>query len=94
MKQLNPTGKKVLIEVVELNEVTASGIEIVGGESRQQFTLIAIGPDCTECKPEHIGCAVEIRKGHFAGREIDGTVFMVGQEDNVLGTYPKGVSPQ
>lgn len=89
---IKPLGDRVIIELVEQEEKTASGIVLPDSaqEKPQEGNVVAVGPGVVNDKGERV--ALEVSEGDriifskFAGTEVDykGTEYLILREDDVL----------
>jgi len=89
---IKPLGDRVIIELVEQEEKTASGIVLPDSakEKPQEGKVIAVGPGSVNDKGEKV--ALEVSEGDnvifskFAGTEIEyeGTEYLILREDDIL----------
>jgi len=91
--KLNPLGSKVVLQPLEKEKVTQSGIVIpdtASAERPVQGTVVAVGPGALDEKGERIasslkaGDVVLFKKYGPDEVEIDGTKYLVADESDVL----------
>lgn len=89
---IKPLGDRVIIELVEQEEKTASGIVLPDSaqEKPQEGKVVAIGSGRVNDKGEKV--ALEVAEGDriifskFAGTEVkyEGTEYLILREDDIL----------
>jgi len=89
---IKPLGDRVIIELVEQEEKTASGIVLPDSaqEKPQEGKVVAVGSGRVNDKGEKV--ALEVSKGDriifskFAGTEVkyEGTEYLILREDDIL----------
>ena len=89
---IKPLGDRVIIELVEQEEKTASGIVLPDSEQEkpQEGKVVAIGSGRVNDKGEKV--ALEVAEGDriifskFAGTEVkyEGTEYLILREDDIL----------
>jgi len=89
---LQPLGDRLIVEVLEEEETTVSGIVLpdTAKEKPQRGKVLAVGPGPRDEDGEHI--AMDVEEGDeviftsYAGTEIklDGEELMIMSEDDVL----------
>jgi chaperonin GroES len=89
---IKPLGDRVIIELVEQEETTASGIVLPDSaqEKPQEGKVIAVGSGRVNDKGEKV--ALEVAEGDriifskFAGTEVkyEGTEYLILREDDIL----------
>lgn len=88
---LKPLGDRVLIEPLEAEEVTKSGIIIPDSakEERSEGKIIALGSGIVKGKKYEFSVKVgdKVLYGKYAGEEvkIDGDEYKVIKEEDILG---------
>ena len=90
---VKPLADRVLIEPVQAEQKTASGIIIpdTAKEKPQEAEVVAVGPGKVDDKGKHV--PMEVKKGNriligkYAGTEIkiDGDEFLMMREEDILG---------
>ena len=92
---LNPLGSKVVLQPLEQEKVTQSGIVIpdtAGNARPMQGTVIAVGPGALGKTGERIpmtlkvGDSVLFKKDGHDEFEIDGKKYLVADEADILAT--------
>lgn len=89
---IKPLGDRVIIELVEKEEKTASGIVLPDSaqEKPQEGKVVAVGSGRVNDKGEKV--ALEVSEGEriifskFAGTEVkyEGTEYLILREDDIL----------
>jgi len=89
---IKPLGDRVIIELVEQEEKTASGIVLPDSEQEkpQEGKVVAVGSGRVNDKGEKV--ALEVSEGEriifskFAGTEVkyEGTEYLILREDDIL----------
>jgi len=89
---IKPLGDRVIIELVEQEEKTASGIVLPDSaqEKPQEGKVVAVGSGRVNDKGEKV--ALEVSEGEriifskFAGTEVkyEGTEYLILREDDIL----------
>lgn len=89
---IKPLGDRVIIQLVEQEETTASGIVLPDSaqEKPQEGNVVAVGTGRLNDKGERI--ALEVSEGDriifskFAGTEVEyeGTEYLILREDDIL----------
>lgn len=89
MKMFQPMNQKILVKQDEVQEITAGGIYLAGGAEKKEpvFTVVRVSEDCEKITSKQIGLRVTI--GKFTGHkfDIDGIVYMLAHENDVLGYF-------
>jgi chaperonin GroES len=84
---IKPLGSRVLVEVMETEEVTASGIIIPDSakEKQQKGTVLATGPG-TESEKMEVKAGDVVLYGKFAGTEIEeeGNKYLILNQNEIL----------
>ena len=88
-----PLGSRVLIEPVEQEEITASGIILpeTAKEKPQQGKVLAAGPGDRNDKGEHVAMDVKVGDlilfAKYSGTEVkmDGKKLLILRESDILG---------
>lgn len=84
---IKPLGSRVLVEVLESETKTASGIIIPDSarEKQQRGTVLATGPG-TESEKMEVKAGDVVLYGKFAGTEIeeDGKKFIILNQSEIL----------
>ena len=94
---LKPLGNRVLVEPIEQEEVTASGIVIpeTAKEKPQQGLILAIGPGARDENGKRIAMDVaagdKILFAKYSGTEVklDGKKLLILREDDLLAVVSK-----
>ncbi|MGQ9833696.1 MAG: co-chaperone GroES [Candidatus Villigracilaceae bacterium] len=94
---LKPLGSRVVIEPIEQEEVTASGIVIpdTAKEKPQQGVILAVGPGDRDDNGKYIPMDVKVGDkvlfAKYAGTEIkiDGKKFLILRESDLLAIIEK-----
>ena len=89
---LRPLGDKVVVEVVEEAQTTASGIVLPDSakEKSQRGTVLAVGPgkvlDNGSVRAPKVKAGDQVLFGKYSGTEVklDGTEYLVVREDDIL----------
>jgi chaperonin GroES len=90
--QLKPLGSHIVLEPVDQEKMTKSGIVLPENASEKptQGTIVAVGPGKRNDKGEIIAMSVKIgdrvlfKKYGPDEIELDGKKYLVGDEDDVL----------
>jgi chaperonin GroES len=84
---IKPLGSRVLVEVMETEEVTSSGIIIPDSakEKQQKGTVLATGPG-TESEKMEVKAGDVVLYGKFAGTEIEeeGNKYLILNQNEIL----------
>lgn len=89
---IKPLGDRVIIELVETEEKTASGIVLPDSaqEKPQEGKVVAVGSGKVDAQGEKV--SLEVAEGNrvifskFAGTEVkyEGTEYLILREDDIL----------
>ena len=89
--KFKPQGDRVLVEVAEAEEKTASGIIIpdTAKEKPQRGIVIAVGEGKKKDEPMTIKVGEKVLYGKYSGTEItiEGKEYLIMRQDDILGNY-------
>jgi chaperonin GroES len=94
---LKPLGNRVLVEPLEQDDMTASGIVLpeTAKEKPQQGLILAVGPGARDEDGKHIDMDVKagdkVLFAKYSGTEIkmDGKKYLILREDDILAVMGK-----
>lgn len=86
MTKLEPLGNRVLVQIIEQADRTASGIYLpeTAKEKPQQAKVIAIGEEAKEDLPLQEGDVVLFPKYSGTEVKVDGTEYLILSGDDIL----------
>lgn len=91
-ERFRPWGARVLVKVIAEDEVTASGIVIMGARKTDTHVteVVAVGPDCKWVKPGDK--VMHVRVVGIAHRFGDGGMYRILHEHELLGVIEPEVA--
>ena len=95
--KIKPLGDKILVEVLEAEEVTKGGIILpdTAKEEKAEGKVVAVGPgkvlESGKVQPLEVKKGDRILFGKYSGNEvkIDGVEHLIMREDDILGVIEK-----